>query len=89
MERYKCSENRLNIQLVNLMQLYQLDKMNVLFIGVDNPMTISGSGDVEQLQVSASGGGAVLSGGWCTSYCQGKSVKLMIVLLVLQRLMVK
>ncbi len=40
----------------------QLDKMNVLFIGVDNPLTISGSGSVDQLQVSASGGGAVLSG---------------------------
>ncbi|MCZ2460160.1 MAG: gliding motility protein GldM [Chitinophagales bacterium] len=40
----------------------QLDKMNVLFIGVDNPITISGSGAVEQLQVTASGGGAVISG---------------------------
>jgi len=40
----------------------QLDKMNVLFIGVDNPITISGSGSVDQLKVSASGGGAVLSG---------------------------
>lgn len=40
----------------------QLDKLNVLFIGVDNPITISGSGSVDQLQVSASGGGAVLSG---------------------------
>ncbi|HWC52584.1 MAG TPA: gliding motility protein GldM [Chitinophagaceae bacterium] len=40
----------------------QLDKMNVLFIGVDNPITISGSGSVEQLQVTASGGGAVISG---------------------------
>lgn len=40
----------------------QLDKLNVLFIGVDNPITISGSGDVQRLQISASGGGAVLSG---------------------------
>jgi gliding motility-associated protein GldM len=40
----------------------QLDKMNVLFIGVDNPITISGSGDVGRLQVSVSGGGATLSG---------------------------
>ncbi|MCC7402075.1 MAG: gliding motility protein GldM [Chitinophagaceae bacterium] len=40
----------------------QLDKMNVLFIGVENPITISGSGAVEQLQVSATGGGAVISG---------------------------
>ena len=40
----------------------QLDKMNVLFIGVDNPITISGSGDVQRLQVTTSGGGAVLSG---------------------------
>jgi gliding motility-associated protein GldM len=40
----------------------QLDKLNVLFIGVDNPITISGSGDVQRLQVSATGGGAVLSG---------------------------
>lgn len=41
----------------------QLDKLNVLFIGVDNPFTVSGSGDVDRLQVSASGGGAVISGG--------------------------
>jgi hypothetical protein len=41
----------------------QLDKLNVLFIGVDNPITISGSGSVEQLKVTASGGGAVISGG--------------------------
>jgi gliding motility-associated protein GldM len=42
----------------------QLDKLNVLFIGVDNPITISGSGSVEQLKVFASGGGgAVISGG--------------------------
>jgi len=40
----------------------QLDKMNVLFIGVDNPITISGSGSVDQLKVTATGGGAVLSG---------------------------
>ncbi|HEX6845557.1 MAG TPA: gliding motility protein GldM, partial [Chitinophagaceae bacterium] len=41
----------------------QLDKMNVLFIGVDNPVTISGSGSVDQIQASISGGGGVLSGG--------------------------
>jgi gliding motility-associated protein GldM len=35
----------------------QLDKMNVLFIGVDNPVTVSGSGSAEKLQVSISGGG--------------------------------
>ena len=40
----------------------QLDKLNVLFIGVDNPITISGSGAIEQLTVTASGGGAVLGG---------------------------
>ncbi len=40
----------------------QLDKMNVLFIGVDNPVTISGSGSVDQIQASISGGGGVLSG---------------------------
>jgi len=40
----------------------QLDKMNVLFIGVDNPITISGSGSVEQLQVSIRGGGGVING---------------------------
>jgi gliding motility-associated protein GldM len=40
----------------------QLDKMNVLFIGVDNPMTISGSGSVDQITATATGGGAVLSG---------------------------
>ena len=41
----------------------QLDKMNVLFIGVDNPVTVSGSGSADQLKVSISGGGGVLSGG--------------------------
>lgn len=41
----------------------QLDKMNVLFIGVENPVTISGSGSAEQLRVSATGGGIQLSGG--------------------------
>ncbi len=38
-----------------------LDKMNVLFIGVDNPVTVSGSGDADRLKVSASGGGIVLT----------------------------
>jgi len=38
----------------------QLDKMNVLFIGVDNPITVSGSGDVGSLKVSGSGGGIQL-----------------------------
>lgn len=41
----------------------QLDKMNVLFIGVENPVTVSGSGSASQLKVSMSGGGGVLSGG--------------------------
>jgi gliding motility-associated protein GldM len=41
----------------------QLDKMNVLFIGVDNPVTVSGSGSVDQLKVGISGGGGSLSGG--------------------------
>lgn len=40
----------------------QLDKLNVLFIGVDNEITVSGSGSVDQLQVSISGGGGSLSG---------------------------
>jgi gliding motility-associated protein GldM len=40
----------------------QLDNMNVLFIGVDNPVTISGSGSVESIKASISGGGGVLSG---------------------------
>jgi gliding motility-associated protein GldM len=35
----------------------QLDKMNVLFIGVDNPVTVSGSGSVDQIQATISGGG--------------------------------
>lgn len=39
----------------------QLDKMNVLFIGVDNPITVSGSGNVDQLKVTAQGGGAQLN----------------------------
>ena len=40
----------------------QLDKMNVLFIGVDNPVTISGSGSVQDISATISGGGGVLSG---------------------------
>jgi gliding motility-associated protein GldM len=40
----------------------QLDKMNVLFIGVDNPVTVSGSGSVNELKVGISGGGGSLSG---------------------------
>jgi len=40
----------------------QLDNMNVLFIGVDNPVTISGSGSVDQIKASISGGGGVLNG---------------------------
>ncbi|HKC36270.1 MAG TPA: gliding motility protein GldM [Chitinophagaceae bacterium] len=40
----------------------QLDNMNVLFIGVDNPVTISGSGSVDQIKSSISGGGGVLNG---------------------------
>lgn len=39
----------------------QLDKMNVLFIGVDNPITISGSGRSEDIQLSISGGGGQLT----------------------------
>jgi gliding motility-associated protein GldM len=40
----------------------QLDNMNVLFIGVDNPVTISGSGSVDDVKASISGGGGVLTG---------------------------
>ena len=40
----------------------QLDKMNVLFIGVENPVTVSGSGSADQLKVGMSGGGGSLSG---------------------------
>jgi len=40
----------------------QLDNMNVLFIGVDNPVTISGSGSVDQIKASISGGGGVMNG---------------------------
>jgi len=40
----------------------QLDKMNVLFIGVDNPITISGSGSAERLEVRINGGGGQLVG---------------------------
>lgn len=39
----------------------QLDKMNVLFIGVDNPVTVSGSGSADKLQVSIAGGGGSLN----------------------------
>src|SRR6185436_16288009 len=35
----------------------QLDNMNVLFIGVDNPVTISGSGSVDQISATIRGGG--------------------------------
>jgi gliding motility-associated protein GldM len=41
----------------------QLDNMNVLFIGVDNPVTISGSGSVDQIKATISGGGGSMSGG--------------------------
>jgi len=41
----------------------QLDNMNVLFIGVDNPVTISGSGSVDQIKASISGGGGTMNGG--------------------------
>jgi gliding motility-associated protein GldM len=41
----------------------QLDNMNVLFIGVDNPVTISGSGSVDQIKAGISGGGGSMSGG--------------------------
>ena len=40
----------------------QLDNMNVLFIGVDNPVTISGSGSVDQIKATISGGGGSMSG---------------------------
>ena len=41
----------------------QLDKMNVLFIGVENPVTISGSGSVQDISATISGGGGSFSGG--------------------------
>jgi gliding motility-associated protein GldM len=41
-----------------------LEKMNVLYMGVDNPMTISaGSAGLEKMNVSLSGGGSVKSTG--------------------------
>ena len=41
-----------------------LEKMNVLYMGVDNPMTISaGSSGLEKMNVSLSGGGTVKSAG--------------------------
>jgi len=40
----------------------QLDKMNVLFIGVDNPVTVSGSGSSDKMRVGISGGGGNLIG---------------------------
>ena len=39
-----------------------LPKMNVLYIGVDNPVNIAASGGAEQLQVSIAGGGGSISG---------------------------
>ena len=41
----------------------QLDKMNVLFIGVENPVSVSGSGNAEDIKVSMRGGGGSISGG--------------------------
>lgn len=38
-----------------------LDKMNVLYIGVDNPVTIAASGGSEQIQPTISGGGGSLT----------------------------
>lgn len=38
-----------------------LDKMNVLFIGVDNPVTIAASGGAEQINATISGGGGSLT----------------------------
>jgi gliding motility-associated protein GldM len=38
-----------------------LDKMNVLYIGVDNPVTIAASGGAEQIQPSIVGGGGSLT----------------------------
>src|SRR5215213_10322480 len=38
-----------------------LDKMNVLYIGVDNPVTIAASGGAEQIQPSIAGGGGSLA----------------------------
>ena len=58
----------------------QLDNMNVLFIGVDNPVTISGSGSVDQIKASISGGGGVMSGGGAKSLLYVYHRKLMIVL---------
>jgi gliding motility-associated protein GldM len=39
-----------------------LDKMNVLYIGVDNPITIASSTGWDKTKVSANGGGITLSG---------------------------
>jgi gliding motility-associated protein GldM len=39
-----------------------LDKMNVLYIGVDNPLTIAASGGAEQIQTSITGGGGAITG---------------------------
>lgn len=40
-----------------------LDKMNVLYIGVDNPVTVASSVGLDKTTVSISGGGGSLSGG--------------------------
>ena len=39
-----------------------LDKMNVLYIGVDNPVSVAASGGAEKLQVNISGAGGSISG---------------------------
>ncbi len=54
-------EKRIDYMVGQSNAAVQLDKMNVLFIGVDNPVTVSGSGSLDQLKVSISGGGGVLT----------------------------
>jgi len=39
-----------------------LDKMNVLYIGVDNPVSVAASGGAEKLNVAITGGGGRISG---------------------------
>ena len=39
-----------------------LDKMNVLYIGVENPVSVAASGGAEKLNVGISGGGGSISG---------------------------
>ena len=63
MEKFRILQKTVDYVVGQSSAAVQLDNMNVLFIGVDNPVTISGSGSVDQIKASIRGGGGVMSGG--------------------------